>query len=705
MPELHRNQIEWNAPEPQKVSLAKPDYSPVADALGYLSRVSDDVAKTQAAYDDNQLVKSLQDVDKEAEDAFAKEDSLNGNYTRVADEAINKWHKTFDDADEATKNRFLRNNPYAAEEFEISTRAKAEKLRTTQVYNRTKLDISQWSWDVVNAGRGAKTEEERAAIQEQVLKEKRQAVQNLRLPIEMTDDLLFDLQSNIDDYGIATAINNREFEKADKLIREGLPTKGAADKARLMQQLTNEIERAELEKIKEQQALEEAKKEGKDKDSQEILQIHAALLEQDQVYAAEKIRLDYYSGKDIPVFNENGEIDHIIHAADTSPLARDKLYGTMNTSAERAPAKLSYLSQYNVEFNRLSSGLMQKDGSLKLDKDEYVTPAQFVLAKQLKRSVEGYKNLSKEERVFLDNVLRAFGTTEGLDMLDLNPYTRIRAASFFGNNYQKANPVVNYQALLNFYDDPQHAISAALSEDKQLTGREVNTVGYYADKYIDSRFKGDYEMDKGTRPRALATLFTLIATNNNPYGMKDVGLQYVTREKFESDMVEYLENEIRRRGYYEQPADYQTLVDDFKNVYQISTGTKYVEPEGTHPLQKYIVLAMQGSTIDKGAYSDMANKYESDLPRDDALRVLRTAPGTGIMRYTEMDESLRKTDEGVQLQRARQTASSLDKMKVTNFVPPKPYIKQEPDVPEEQRRELQRSKAIKAFLGNSSLTE
>ena len=675
MPELHKNQIQWQAPEPTKASFDKPDYSPMADALGYISQLSDDLAKREQAYLDNQLAKSLEEANVRAGDNFEKADSLNANYEEVANKAIKDWHDQFNSFDAATKERFLDKNPYAAEEFELSVRAKANKKRTEQIYNRSKLDIAQWSTEIVNAGMGIADDKEREKIHAAMIKDKEIAIQNLGLPIGMTDDLLFRLHSEDDEYSIAYAIANAHFDEAERLLKEGLPTKGASARASYWIQLQNAITQDAREKAEAQAAVESAKADGKDTDSLLIQQLHQDMLAHNDLEAADKLRSDYYAGKDIMIPNEDGSIRMIVHSSDINPVGRDKLYNSMLQAANRAPNKEEYRAQYRADFNRLASGLMKTDGSLDLDEDAYVSPEQYALAFSLRRGNTGWQMLERDEQVFVDNVLRAFGTDTGLDMIDLNPRTQMRGTAALGANYQKANPVVNYQALLNFYSTPGNTIVAALSDDNQLTGREADTVRHFADPYKEAKFKGKYKIEKGTRPDALINLFALISTENNPYGMRDVGLGNMPRKWFESNMVMYI-NQIEKDGRYNQEATYTDLVSDFKNIYEMMTGLKYVAPkDGPDPLQKYATLAYYGSVGDESPDNPERIKYRNKLPRDDTWFARNTQPDLGYWTETEFNESLYKTGEGHQLDMDRQRAKQLEGDEVSTYKPREPYIK------------------------------
>lgn len=702
MPELHKNQIQWQAPEPQKVSFDKPDLTPLANALGNLANTADAVSKTSAAYNDNQLAKNLEAANARAIKAFEEQDSLDANYDEIANNAIKDWRNQFESMDDATKTRFLRRNPNAAENFEILVQSKAFEKRNEQIYNRSKLDIAQWSSEVVNAGIGIKDPKKRAELQNQIKRDKVIAIQNLGLPIKMTDELLFKFQSELDDYSIAYAIANRHFGEARRLLKEDLPTKGASARAMYWQQLQGAIQADAREKAMEAAALAEAKANGTDTDSKLILELHQSLLAQGAYDAANELRNNYYSGKDIGIPDEKGIIRKVIHSSDVSPVGRDKLYASMLTASNRAPQLEEYRAQYQADFNRLASGLRQSDGSLDLEEGEYVTPGQYALALQLRKKDVGWKMLDKADQTFVDNVLRSFGTEEGLHMIDLNPNTKVRATSILTRmNYQKANPVVDYQGLLNFYNNPANVISAALNGDTTLTGREADVISHYADPYKKEKYKGEYEIERGTRPDALISMFVSVATENNPYGMKDVGLEQVPRKWLESNVTQYVE-QIKQDGRYKEPATYDNLMQDFKNVYLMTTGHQYVAPKDTiDPLQKYATLAYYGS-VGTTSNDGSSLKYADQLPRSDAWVAANTYTNLGFSEK-EFEEKLYKTDKKHVIELDKQRAKSLEKDQVTTYEPgelPKryEYHKEEDKVDEKNKKKRDSSVTFRSAL-------
>lgn len=676
MAELHPNQIPFRAGRTAKANfVAEEDY--LSRPLAQLGEISAKAADTIAAYEDNQLIKQLESIDIETQKEINDGKSLDANYDYIADEAIAKWNNALNGASNSTRERFLKNNPYAPQEFAIAVRAKVAQKQQNQIYNRTKnLDIAQWSSQIVNAPK-----DQQAAM----LESKRIAIQNLGLPIEQTDDLLFSLQSEVDNYQITYAIANNDFEMARDLLRNGLPTIGASKKASYWTQLQGAIEKESYRKAAEEKALLDAKEKGKDVNSQYILDLHDGYLQTDNLEAARQLREAYFHGFDIPRFDTNGNLVEIIHSSDVAPSARQKLFGTMLTASNQAPARNEYRANYLADFNRLKNGLMLQDGSLDLDSDEYVTPEQYALALQLKKNDTGWDMLNEKEQVFVNNVLRGYGTFGSTSYLDLNENAKLMAHSF-GADYQKANPVTNYKALLDIYNNPANQIVSALYDDSTLTGREVDTINYITKKYKKENFHGDWELKRGTRSDALVTLFGLIATQNNPNGMRDVGLGGITRESLEQNMIEYL-TQMKAGGFYYAPADYEDLVTDYKNLYKMTTGLEYKDPvssggKGLPMLQKYVTLTMQAEQKDD---SSEDHSFIGGLPRDDSEKSKR------IITSVTDDGSLYKINREAQLERDRQRAGKLEKGVVSSYEGIK--------IPDDyfERRQKEREASAKTF--------
>lgn len=152
MPELHENQIKWAAPEPQKVSLAKPDYSPLADSMGYLSRVADDISERQAKLDNDKLKADLELAEKRANQMIEDSASATADYAELSEKALSEVQKAFYNYDEATRVRFTKDNKDYMDLLQLAISDKIQKKRASQLENDVDLNIPRWTTKALNMG-------------------------------------------------------------------------------------------------------------------------------------------------------------------------------------------------------------------------------------------------------------------------------------------------------------------------------------------------------------------------------------------------------------------------------------------------------------------------------------------------------------------------------------------------------------------------
>ena len=585
MPEFHKNQITWQAPEAQKVSLVKPDATPLAEAFNNLGRMAGNVAKSEMGYLDNQIVSDLDSITAEMNQKLDDANSLDADYSGIVEEAMAKWDATFSSYDGATQRRFLNNNPHAREAYELDINTKAVKKEQDQIYNRSKLNIAQWSSDVVNA-----PEE----LQNAMLEDRITAIQNLGLPIKETDDLVFRLRSEIDSASIINAISNDDFARANYLLENELPTKGAAEKAQLYQQLQNRMKEKSREDAEKEKLLKEAKEKGEDIATQYLLKEFGHVVETDNVDAARKLMNDYYYGRTISMTDEDGKITGMVYTSSTPLSLRSKVYNQMETMLKSLPTYKKYISDYNLDFHRLKTGLDDGKNGLNLNNSEYVTPEQYLLAKSLYEREDGWNSLEKTERDFVNRVLEAgYGSEEGLYMIDLNKDAKILETDLRGIDYIRTNPVVNFNALMTSMKQVVPTDETNKELDEQGANFIANVLYWFADEYKNKKFTNQYKINRGTRADALANMFVITASKSNANGMSDMALTGVPRTTLEDNFVTKMV-EFMKKGEYNSKADYQTLMSDFSDVYKNTTGHD-MPKEFSANLARYATIAYQGS--------------------------------------------------------------------------------------------------------------
>ena len=153
MPQLHANQIQWAAPEPRKVNLEKPDYSPLADALGYLSRVADDISQRKAKMDDDKLKADLNFAEQKANQMIEDSASATADYAELSEKALSEIQAAFNNYDEPTRVRFMRENKDYMDSLQLAISDKIQKKRASQLENDVDINIPMWTTEALNRGK------------------------------------------------------------------------------------------------------------------------------------------------------------------------------------------------------------------------------------------------------------------------------------------------------------------------------------------------------------------------------------------------------------------------------------------------------------------------------------------------------------------------------------------------------------------------
>lgn len=152
MPELHANQIRWEAPEPQKVSFDKPDYSPLADAFARLGNVADEIGQRQRKMLDNNLEADLKLAEDEANKIIDEAQSATADYGGLSEMALSKLQETFYKYDEATRTRFTREHKTYFDEVQLAISDKILTKTAKQITTNVDVNIPLWASEAVVKG-------------------------------------------------------------------------------------------------------------------------------------------------------------------------------------------------------------------------------------------------------------------------------------------------------------------------------------------------------------------------------------------------------------------------------------------------------------------------------------------------------------------------------------------------------------------------
>lgn len=145
MPEFHKNQVAWSAPEAQTVSLAKPDYAYLADALNSLAKDSQNIADTEAKMLDDKLLADLNEQVNLANQDIEDARSATGDFDYLGERSMSRLQSAFSKYDEATRKRFLRSNPHYMDNFQLAVSEKINNKKRAVIENGVKNELPQWA--------------------------------------------------------------------------------------------------------------------------------------------------------------------------------------------------------------------------------------------------------------------------------------------------------------------------------------------------------------------------------------------------------------------------------------------------------------------------------------------------------------------------------------------------------------------------------
>lgn len=152
MPELHANQIRWEAPEPQKASFDKPNYMPLADAFTRLGAVADEIGQRQRDLLDDDLKADLKLAEDEANQIIENAASADADYDQLSEMMLSKVQGAFYKYDEATRTRFTRENKTYFDELQLAVTEKILQKKSKQLINEVKINIPLWASEAVSKG-------------------------------------------------------------------------------------------------------------------------------------------------------------------------------------------------------------------------------------------------------------------------------------------------------------------------------------------------------------------------------------------------------------------------------------------------------------------------------------------------------------------------------------------------------------------------
>lgn len=246
MPEFHKNQVRWDAPEAQKVTLAKPDYSYLQGALDNLSRAGDAIADTERQMLDDRLKSDLDEqltlANQDIEDAR----SVTADFDSLGEKALSRIQGTLGQYDEATQRRFLNANPHYLDNTQLAIQEKILKRKRDIFETDVENNLPLWTSQAMIAG----TKEAR----QDVIHKIQESLGNISYETTV-DNLIFKANQMMDNTNIANLISagtEESLKAAEAFLRspETSVTIDAYKRSGWFGQISDAYARLEREKAK-----------------------------------------------------------------------------------------------------------------------------------------------------------------------------------------------------------------------------------------------------------------------------------------------------------------------------------------------------------------------------------------------------------------------------------------------------------------------
>lgn len=343
MPELHKNQVAWEAPEPQKVSLAKPDYSYLQNALDSLSRDSQYIADAERKRLDDAMAADLTEQLNLANQDIDNERSATADFDSLGEKALSRLQGAFGQYDEATRRRFMENNPHYFDNVQLAISDKILKHQRQVIEAGVENDLPLWTSQAIMIGTPQARQDVITKIQERLGNISTEAT---------VDNMIFKANTYMDKATVSNLLvtgTDDSLRQAEAFLKtpEVSETLDPIERSNYLSMIKNK--REELFKEKEAK-----KKAGEDPESQMILNMYSEMRMQGMTAPADQLFDDVRSNKECieTVPNSwgvkvNGQpIPQCINLNHLSPVQRAGLLAKMKEKDSLDPNKIIDEAKY-----------------------------------------------------------------------------------------------------------------------------------------------------------------------------------------------------------------------------------------------------------------------------------------------------------------------------------------------------------------------
>ena len=249
MPEFHKNQVKWEAPEPGTVNLKSPDYSYLANALNSLAQDSQYIADAERQILDDKLKADLDEQLNLANQDIEDARSATADFDSLGEKALSRIQGTLGQYDTATQRRFLRANPHYLDNTQLAISEKILKRKRDVFETAVENNLPLWTSQAIVAG----TKEARNDVIHKI----QESLGNISYE-STVDNMIFKANQLMDNATIGNLIakgTEESLKEAERLLRspETTATIDAYKRTGWFGQISDAYSRLEKEKEKNKQ--------------------------------------------------------------------------------------------------------------------------------------------------------------------------------------------------------------------------------------------------------------------------------------------------------------------------------------------------------------------------------------------------------------------------------------------------------------------
>lgn len=482
MPELHKNQIRWEAPEPHKFSFDKPDYSPLADALGRLGEAANDLAVRKAKMDDEDLKADLKLAEDEANQIIDNAASADADYDQLSEMVLSKVQGAFYKYDDATRTRFTRDHKTYFDELQLAVADKILKKKSKEIQAKVDVDIPLWASEAMVAP----TAKEREAKRNEGVAKIQTALQGLVSP-----DIITQKVYRFDNMIDKANLNNLIAAGTDESYTEAKKFLNNPKKAASIDPYEWSVFNARI--IAGEKELAKAKAKAEDPVSTALINTYAVYSANGATGAARQLYRQIQIGGEVPytVIGEGGK--PVVKYIDTSKIPESQRLGIIT--------EMKKYNELNPEFKK--------------DQDDYSSAVSEALV-IYNKAIDS--NSSDQDEAL--QLLTAYRDDPMYDFLE-------------GGTRENIASIINGQMKAR--------LEASLGETQQLGGIRSKTIGNPVNELTRMLIENKYRVSPEGGFIDWATRSPLDSINDkySPYDnitLAIIGAANIWRERFADDM-------------------------------------------------------------------------------------------------------------------------------------------------------------------------